>query len=276
MEEKFNQAIGVFDSGVGGISVLQELVRILPKEKIFYCADSKNVPWSEKSEEFLLKRIFKIINFLLSKKVKMIIIASNTATSMALEKARKEKQIPVQGVIESAIDRVIRMTRNKRIGIIGTPITVKKNLHEDMIRKIDPEIMIFKRACNKYLIEYVEDGFQGDSDKISSEISNCVGEMVIKNNIDTLILGCTHYSFLRKQIKVEVGENVKILDPAEATVLDCKDILDKTKTMNTEEKQTDDKKYIFYNSSNLESFQEIIKKLTGIKEEEFDFLKLEI
>src|SRR6056297_1154057 len=97
MEEKFNQAIGVFDSGVGGISVFKELTRILPEEKVFYCADSKNVPWSEKSEEFLLNRIFEIIDFLLSKKVKMIIIASNTATSMALEKARKEKQIPIQG-----------------------------------------------------------------------------------------------------------------------------------------------------------------------------------
>jgi len=177
----------------------------------------------------------------------MIIIASNTATSMALEKAKSENQIPVQGVIKPAIHRVIKMTRNKRIGIIGTPVTIKKNLHEELLMKIDPDIKVFKKACKKDLIQYVENGFQEDKNNISEDIRSCVRGLVVNNSVDTIVLGCTHYSFLKEQIAKELGKDIKILDPAEATVLDCKDILENTKTIHSDDNRIHFKKYTFFN-----------------------------
>lgn len=271
-----DSAIGVFDSGVGGVSILKEIFKILPNENVIYCADSKNVPWSEKTEIFLMERIFQIIQFLMSKKVKMMIIGSNTATSMALDKAQKEYTIQIQGVIKPAIQKVIEMTKNKRIGIIGTPVTIKKNLHEQLIREIEPSMKVFKNACKKDLIEYVENGFQGDKNIISQEIRRCAKELVIHHHIDTLILGCTQYSFLRKQVEEEIGTEIKILDPAESTVLHCRDILQEKKLLNQKVIKGEFKKYVFYNSAQLEYFKEIIMTLTGLKEKEFELLQMNI
>lgn len=216
------QAVGFLDSGLGGLSVVKEVKKILPRENIEYFADNQRQPYGEKNQSELIKFTFQIINFLLKKKIKICVIACNTATAASLKKAKEYFSIPIIGVIRPAVQDAIKKTLNQKIGIIATEFTTKNGAYPKEIKKIAPEIKVFSNFCPKF-VPIVEAG------KFTAPETYEVAREYLKPlkdaQIDTLILGCTHYSFLKKVISEMMGPEVILIDPAVSTSLILKNIL---------------------------------------------------
>jgi len=216
------QPIGFLDSGLGGLSVVKEVKRLLPYENIEYFADNQRQPYGEKSQSELIKYTLQIIHFLLQKKIKACVIACNTATAASLIAAKEHFAIPIIGVIQPAAEDAVKRTSNKRIGIIATEFTTKNQAYSKEIKKIAPEIEVFSNFCPEF-VPLVEAG------KFTSpeayEIAREYLKPLKKARIDTLILGCTHCSFLKKVISEIIGQEVILIDPAVSTSLILKEIL---------------------------------------------------
>jgi len=216
------QPVGFFDSGLGGLSVVKETKKILPLENIEYFADNQRQPYGEKSQPELVKYSLQIINFLLKKRIKACVIACNTATAASLKKAREHFSIPIIGVIHPAVQDAVEKTSNKRIGVIATEFTTKNGAYPDEIKKIAPEIKVFSNFCPEF-VSIVEAG------KFTAPETYEVAREYLKPlkdaQIDTLILGCTHYSFLKKVISNIMGPGVILVDPAVSTSLSLNEVL---------------------------------------------------
>lgn len=195
--------IGVFDSGVGGLTVAREIFRNLPDEKIIYYGDTARVPYGNKSRETIIRYSTQITRFLLHKQVKAIVIACNTASALALDAVQAMTDIPVIGVVKPGADAAIGATRSGRIGIIGTTGTITSGLYDRYIREKLPDAKVFGKACPLF-VHLVEEGMIDDSVTIEM-IHRYLDDMIQKDNIDTLILGCTHYPLLRSVIAREIG-----------------------------------------------------------------------
>ena len=216
------QPVGFLDSGLGGLSVVKEVKKLLPRENIEYFADNQRQPYGEKNQDELIDYTLQIISFLIKKKIKICVIACNTATAASLKKAREYFSIPIIGVIQPAVQDAIRKTSNKKIGVIATEFTTKKGAYPEEIKKVAPEIKVFSNFCPKF-VSIVEAGkFTAPKTyKVAREYLNPLKEA----QIDTLILGCTHYSFLKKVISDIIGPGVILVDPAVSTALIFKEIL---------------------------------------------------
>ena len=201
--DKSQLPIGVFDSGVGGLTVAREIFRNLPNEKIIYYGDTARVPYGNKSRETIIRYSRQIIRFLLNKQVKAIVIACNTASALALDAVQEMTDIPVIGVVKPGADAAINATRSGRIGIIGTTGTITSGLYDRYIREKLPDARVFGKACPLF-VHLVEEGMIDDSITIEM-IHRYLDDMIQKDNIDTLILGCTHYPLLRSVIAREIG-----------------------------------------------------------------------
>jgi len=216
------QPIGFLDSGLGGLSVVREVKKLLPRENIEYFADNQRQPYGEKSQPELIKYTSQIINFLLKKKIKACVIACNTATAASLKQAKENFFIPIIGVIKPAVQDAIKKTSNKRIGVIATEFTTKNEAYPREIKSIDAEIKVFSNFCPEF-VSIVEAG------KLTIPETYEVAREHLKPlkdaQIDTLILGCTHYSFLRKVISDIMGPEVILIDPATSTSLILKKVL---------------------------------------------------
>lgn len=227
------QPIGFLDSGLGGLSVVKEIKKLLPRENIEYFADNQRQPYGEKSQPELIKYSLQIINFLLKKRIKVCVIACNTATAASLEIVKKHFSIPIMGVIKPAVQDAIKRTKNKKIGIIATEFTTKNKAYPKEIKRIAPEVEVFSNYCPEF-VHLVESG------KFTATETYEVAREYLKPfeeaQIDTLVLGCTHYSFLRKVISEIMGSEVKLIDPAISTSLVLKEILTKKEILNEEEK----------------------------------------
>ena len=206
-----SKAIGVFDSGVGGLTVVRELMSKLPQENIIYFGDTARVPYGTKSFETIKRFSLQNCNFLLSKGVKAIVVACNSASAAALETLQKYSPVPVFGVIDAGVNGALKATKNKRIGIIGTNATVRSKLHERKLKEIDPSIEVFSQACPLF-VPIIEEGLE-NKEIIRETIKHYLSYFLDKN-IDTLILGCTHYPVLQKEINLFLGNNVNIVDPS--------------------------------------------------------------
>ncbi len=210
------QAIGFLDSGIGGLSVVKEVKKILPWENIEYFADNQRQPYGEKTQIELINYTLQIISFLLKRGIKACVIACNTATVASLETAREYFSLPIIGVIQPGVQEAVKRTVKKRMGVIATKFTVKSEVYPREINKLDPEIKVFSRSCPE-LVPLVEAG------KFATpEIYQVVQEYLnpLKGaRIDTLILGCTHYSFLKEVISEIMGPEVLLIDPAVNTAL---------------------------------------------------------
>jgi glutamate racemase len=210
-----NRPIGVFDSGIGGLTVVKELLRIMPFEDIIYFGDTARLPYGSKSDR-LIKR-FSLENsiFLNSSNVKMIVVACNTASAVSADYLRSFIKFPVIGVIECGALGAVRLTRNKRVGVIGTKTTINSGTYSKAINNLDPNIEVFELPT-PLLVHLVEENW------IEKEITKTILEEylepLIENDIDTLILGCTHYPLLRQQIQGIVG-NIALVDSAEEVAL---------------------------------------------------------
>lgn len=216
------QPVGFLDSGLGGLSVVKEVKKLLPRENIEYFADNQRQPYGEKSQPELIKYTSQIINFLLRKKIKACVLACNTATAASLKQVKEKYSIPIIGVIKPAVQDAIKKTSNKRIGVIATEFTTKNEAYPQEIKRIAPEIKVFSNFCPKF-VSIVEAGkfTVPETYKVAREYL----KPLKKAQIDTLILGCTHYSFLKKVIFEIMGPEVILIDPATSTSLILKKIL---------------------------------------------------
>ena len=246
-----NAPVGVFDSGVGGLTVAREIMRNLPSEKIVYFGDTARVPYGSKSKETVIRYSRQIIRFLLEQQVKAIVVACNTASAFALDAVKDELDIPIIGVIEAGARVAAAETRNKRVGVIGTVGTVGSGIHEAYLKKIDPQIQVMGKACPLF-VPLVEEGWLHDP--VTVEVASRYLKELQEKEIDTLILGCTHYPLLRSTIREIMGEKVRLVNPAYETALELGNLL-KEKNLLSTGTQQEEFPYRFYVSDLANEFK---------------------
>ncbi|MBU9738811.1 glutamate racemase [Diplocloster agilis] len=214
--------IGVFDSGVGGLTVVREIMRQIPQERIVYFGDTARVPYGNKSKDNIIRYSRQIIRFLRTQNVKAIVVACNTASACALEEIRPELDLPIIGVIKPGAKAAAGTTRNGRIGVIGTESTVNSQLYTDFIHDLNPDIRVIGKACPLF-VPLVEEGWL--KDPVTEEVARRYLEDMKQADVDTLILGCTHYPLLRSTVGKVMGAQVTLVNPAYETALELKELL---------------------------------------------------
>lgn len=222
MECKKTAPIGVFDSGVGGLTVVREMVRHLPNENIVYFGDTARVPYGSKSRKTIIRFSEQIVRFLKTKQVKAIVIACNTASALALEVVRDEFDVPILGVVIPGARAAVEATEKGKIGVVGTEATVQSGMYTKVIRSMDPKIQVLEKACPLF-VPLVEEGFK--EHQVTQEIIDYYLDSMRKTDIDAMILGCTHYPLLRSKIRDYMGEKIQIVNPAYETALDVQKLL---------------------------------------------------
>ncbi len=221
--------IGVFDSGVGGLTVAREIMSQLPNESIIYFGDTARVPYGNKSKETVITYSRQIIQFLLTKKVKAIVIACNTASAFALEAMQKEVSIPIIGVVKPGAKMAAETTKNQKIGVIATEGTINSHIYTDYLSKTNPDVQVFGKACPLF-VPLVEEGWI--EDPITTEIATRYLEELKQSEVDTLVLGCTHYPLLRQTVQQIMGDKVTLVNPAYETAKRLKQVLEEQQLFN--------------------------------------------
>ena len=219
-----SRPIGVFDSGIGGLTVVKALRDLLPNEKIFYLGDTARVPYGGKSANTVERYSLEMTNMLVDEDVKAIVIACNSASAVALPKLEKTLSVPVVGVIKPGAQAAISATRNRHIGVIGTRATIKSGAYEKALRELDPKIDISARAC-PLLVPFIEEGWL--EDKLTDQIIARYLEPLMRDGVDTLVLGCTHYPLLVRVISRFVGAKVELVDSAKNCAIAVQQLLDR-------------------------------------------------
>lgn len=217
-------AIGIFDSGIGGLTVLQKIIETLPKENTVYLGDTARAPYGTKSVETVLRYSFENTEFLVQKGVKAVVVACNTSTAIALTPLRDSLSIPVIGVIEPGVRKAIKSTRNNKVGVIGTDATIQSGAYTRALKEADAAVEVYSRACPLF-VPLVEEGWT-DNDVVEMTVKAYLGSLK-QSGIDTLILGCTHYPLLKKVIRKFMGSNVRLVDSAEETAKEVESALKK-------------------------------------------------
>ena len=222
MNEK-DRPIGVFDSGIGGLTVLKEIVKEMPSEGTIYLGDTARVPYGIRSPETVSRYSLENTRFLFSKDIKCLVVACNTASSVSLDSIKRVVPIPVIGVIEPGAKAAVKATRSKKIGIIGTEATVRSNSYSKLIKSMDRDIEVSSLACPLF-VPLVEEGWTDG--EIATLVAEKYLEKMKKENIDTLVLGCTHYPLLEKVISEVMGKEVSLIDSAVEVAKEVKTILE--------------------------------------------------
>ena len=249
--DEMNAPIGVFDSGVGGLTVVKEIMRQLPAESLVYFGDTARVPYGSKSQKTVCKYSKQIVRFLQTKQVKAIVVACNTASALALDEIRADIEIPIIGVVEPGPIMAANTTRTNNIGIIGTESTIKSGVYSKYLHKINPEITVVSKACPLF-VPLVEEGLW--EDRVTEDIAGRYLHEFKEYDIDSLILGCTHYPLLKRTIGREVGENVKLVNPAYETAKSLKLLLAENNLLNTLGIEDEEPTYDYYVSDGMEKF----------------------
>lgn len=221
--------IGVFDSGVGGLTVVKEIMRQLPGENMVYFGDTARVPYGSKSKKTVLKYSRQIVHFLQKREVKAIVVACNTASALALDEIKQEIDIPIIGVVEPGAKLAAESTRTNTIGIIGTESTIKSGIYTKYLRKINPDITVVTRACPLF-VPLVEEGLL--EDRITDDVIERYLHELKEYGIDSLILGCTHYPLIRNAIGRYMGADVNLVNPAYETAKSLKVMLTEQDLLN--------------------------------------------
>ena len=243
--------MGVFDSGVGGLTVAREIMRNLPSEKIVYFGDTARLPYGSKSKDTIIRYSRQIVRFLMQQEVKAIVVACNTASAFALDTLKEEFDIPIIGVIEAGAEVAASETRNHKVGVIGTVGTIGSGIHEQYLKKLDPRIEVIGKACPLFC-PLVEEGWL--SDPVTEEVAHRYLDCLKEREIDTLILGCTHYPLLRSLIMDVMGPDVRLVNPAYETALELKQLL-KEKDLLSSNAGEEEFPYRFYVSDLAEEFK---------------------
>ncbi len=246
-----NRKIGVFDSGLGGLTAVKEIMSLFPNESIVYFGDTGRVPYGTRSKDTILKYTYDDINFLLSRDVKMIVIACGTASSAALPEIKTEFDVPIYGVVDSGAYEAARVTKNNKIGIIGTTATIKSGAYRKYLAEYNPDAKTFEQACPLF-VPLVENGH------FNTPVTKLVVEEYLKDikaaGVDTLIMGCTHYPLLKSAIAEYMGEGVTLISPGEEV---AKFLRKKINSDNAHSDVRDDDQYSYYVSDSIESFEEL-------------------
>ena len=256
--------IGIFDSGIGGLTVLKEILGELPCESTLYLGDTARVPYGIRSPETVARYSFETTRFLSSEGIKLLVVACNTVSSISLEAIKSFLTIPVVGVIEPGSKAAVSSTHNKKVGIIGTEATIKSNAYARAINAIDSTIEVFGLPCPLF-VPLVEEGWTEGS------IAEMTAERYLRNikdkGIDTLVLGCTHYPLLKDVLSKIMGENVTLIDSAIETAREIKSVLSKLSLLRTGPASALRR---FYVTDSPEKFKNVGERFLGTK---IDYIK---
>lgn len=257
IDMKKSAPVGVFDSGVGGLTVAREIMRHLPNENIVYFGDTARVPYGSKSRDNIIRYSRQIIHFLNTQGVKAIVIACNTASALALEVVREESNIPIIGVVEPGARAALEATKTKKIGVIGTEATIRSAMYEKIIQGFEPEASVIGKACPLF-VPLVEEGFA--KHHVTEEIIDYYLSSFMETDIDSLILGCTHYPLLRSRIREYVGDKITLVNPAYETAMDLKRLLRENGMENTD-MTGEHASYSFYVSDAADKFKQFANSI---------------
>ncbi|MCD8301349.1 MAG: glutamate racemase [Clostridiales bacterium] len=275
MEDIKYAPIGVFDSGVGGLTVAREIMHQLPDEYIIYFGDTARVPYGSKSRETIIRFSRQIVHFLQTKSVKAVVVACNTASALALETLQPELDIPVIGVVVPGARVAAESTKTGKVGVIATESTIASELYTRVIEEQNPRVQVYGKACPLF-VPLVEEGWINDL--VTLEVARRYLKPLMETGIDTLVMGCTHYPLLRETFRQILGDGVTLVNPAYETARELKDLLeregiandgkrveaghdpDKTEANAMDPGKTDEekavKKYSFYVSDAANKFKE--------------------
>jgi len=251
------QAIGVFDSGLGGLTVVKEIMKVLPYEDIVYFGDTARVPYGTKSREAITHFSQQNAQVLLKFRVKMIVVACNSCSSYALEKLKKNFSVPIVGVILPGVKKALAKTKNRKIGVIATKATIHSEAYTKQINKLNPAVNVTAQACPLFVPLAEEGWFQY---KETFLIAQKYLRAIIKSKSDTLILGCTHYPLLKNVLKRVVGEKVCLIDSAREVAWEVKELLTKIKALRHPARRP---RYQFLISDEPQQFQKLAKRFLG-------------
>lgn len=255
-----NRPIGIFDSGLGGLTVLQEYINQMPNEDYIYVGDNARVPYGSKSKETIIEYSRQIIKFLISQNVKLIVIACGTASANAFDTLKEEFDIPIQTVIEPTAKEI----KAKKVGVIATKSTISSKAWENSIHKYNPDCQIYSKACPLF-VPIVEENL------VNTEISKLTVKMYLSEfiniGIDNLILGCTHYPILIDDIKEFLPNTIKITNVSLYSAIETKKYLEENNLLNMSKKLPE---RFAYTTDNIDSFKDSAKKFCNI-----DFHKIE-
>ncbi len=249
-----NAPIGVFDSGVGGLTVAREIMRQIPNEKIVYFGDTARVPYGSKSKDTITRFSRQIVRFLETQEVKAIVVACNTASAYALDELEKEVNIPIIGVVRPGAKVATAATKNGKIGVIATEGTIASGIYSSYIKQINKDVEVIGKACPLF-VPLVEEGLW--EDPVTDEIAKrYLAEFSqIDKEIDTLILGCTHYPLIRSTLGRIMGDKVTLVNPAYETARELKELLTEKDLLNEKELGLGDNRYQFFVSDKADKFQ---------------------
>jgi glutamate racemase len=209
-------ALGIFDSGIGGLTVVKALLRLLPRETLIYLGDTARTPYGTKSAEVVRRYSFENAEFLIEKGVKLLVVACNTSSSVAIEALQDRYEIPVLGVIEPGAAAAAAATHNRKVGVIATEATIASGSYTKALRRQRADLEIYTRACPLF-VPLAEEGW------LDNAVARAAADLYLgslqRSGIDTLILGCTHYPLLRDTIAEVMGPTVALIDSATATAL---------------------------------------------------------
>jgi len=252
------QSIGIFDSGLGGLTVYKELKRLLPNEKFIYFGDTARVPYGSKSPDTIRKYAFEISYFLAQKKIKLMVVACNTASSVALNELKNAFRFPVIGVVQAAVETASSMEHISKIGVIGTKGTIKSKTYQNLLIEKLMNVSVFSKPCPIF-VPIIEEGL------IDSIIMKTTMDYYLKSflnkKLDAIILGCTHYPIIEEQIFNFFNKKVKTINPGKAVAEEVKRILSKNAIENTENAGNIQDE--FFLSDKQENFKKIAKNFLG-------------
>lgn len=253
------EPIGVFDSGIGGLTVVRALMKQLPHENIVYYGDTARVPYGTKSPQVIREYAAQDADFLVSQGIKMLVVACNTVSAVALDIVQKRARVPVVGVIIPGARAAVSATRKKRVGIIGTSATVNSGAYTNAVRQIDEEVQVFTRACPLF-VPLAEEGW------IDHQVTMLVAKEYLfpltLEKVDTLILGCTHYPVLRSSIAAVLDPRMTLIDSGAAAALEVERVLDEQDIRNPSKQKPN---LQFFVSDLPAKFSEIGERFLGQK-----------
>lgn len=257
-----NRKIGVFDSGLGGLSVVKEMKKYMPEESIVYFGDTARLPYGSKSKESIIRFSKQIMRFLTEHDVKAVIIACGTASSNALEALKECYDLPIIGVVEPGAEAAARNTRNGNVGVLGTAATINSRAFERLIHQCDASVNVISQACPMF-VPLVEEGWFEDD--VTRQIAARYLAPLKEAGVDTVVLGCTHYPLLKRVIGEEFGDEVKLVNVSKEAVLKMKEYLAANGLQANPEKEGAQADYEFYASDSIDHMREFGERVVGLE-----------
>ncbi len=250
-------AIGIFDSGIGGLTVMREIMRLLPQENLIYLGDTARVPYGIRSRETVRRYAVENATFLLRQNIKLIVVACNTVSAVGIDAIREITSVPVIGVLKPGARAAVQNTVKKRVGVIGTEATIQSSAYQREIKSLNTDIEVLTKACPLF-VPLVEEGWL-EGDIVEAIISTYLGELK-ESGIDTLVLGCTHYPLLKKSIQRVMGNDVRLIDSAVETARAVKELLQEKGLISS---SNNDGNRAFYVTDSPERFRSIGERFLG-------------